>query len=44
MQQNSVENLKIFLKHYQRFTAGLWITTGFGRIGTENLEKALIKA
>lgn len=43
MKEESVENLETFLKDYQRFTAGLWITTGFGRIGTENLQKALIE-
>jgi len=43
-EKQNEKNWQKFFKSYQRFTAGLWITTGFGRIGTEKLEQELTKS
>lgn len=43
-QKQNEKSWKKFFKSYQRFTAGLWITTGFGRIGTEKLERELTES
>lgn len=43
-EKQNEKNWQKFFKSYQRFTAGLWITTGFGRIGTEKLGQELTKS
>lgn len=41
IKKTNKKNVDKFFADYQRFTAGLWITTGFGRIGLEELMKEL---
>lgn len=41
IKKTNKKNVDKFFADYQRFTAGLWITTAFGRIGLEELMQEL---